>query len=43
MGKESIKMIANNKKARHDYFLEELYEAGIDVYKRQDFRWFWSE
>ncbi len=29
MGKESIKLIANNKKARHDYFLEEKYEAGI--------------
>ena len=26
---ESIKLIANNKKARHDYFLEELYETGI--------------
>lgn len=23
MAKESIKLIANNKKARHDYFLEE--------------------
>ena len=22
-------MIANNKKARHDYFIEETYEAGI--------------
>ena len=29
MAKESIKMIANNKKARHDYFLEELYETGV--------------
>ena len=26
---ENTKLIANNKKARHDYFLEELYEAGI--------------
>lgn len=24
-----IKQIASNKKARHDYFFEELYEAGI--------------
>ena len=32
MGKASIKMIANNKKARHDYFLEELYEAGISLH-----------
>lgn len=23
------KIIANNKKARHDYFIEEVYEAGI--------------
>ena len=29
MGRESVKLIANNKKARHDYFLEETYEAGI--------------
>ncbi len=27
--KETIKMIANNKKARFDYFIEETYEAGI--------------
>lgn len=32
MGKESIKLIANNKKARHDYFLEETYEAGISLH-----------
>ena len=24
-----VKLIANNKKARHDYFIEETYEAGI--------------
>ena len=29
MGKESIKLVANNKKAYHDYFIEEKYEAGI--------------
>lgn len=29
---ESKKLIANNKKARHDYFLEELYEAGISLH-----------
>ncbi len=27
--KESIKLIANNKKARFDYFIEDSYEAGI--------------
>ncbi len=25
----AVKKIANNKKARHDYFIEETYEAGI--------------
>lgn len=25
----AIKIIANNKKARHDYFIEDTYEAGI--------------
>ena len=28
-GKESQKLIANNKKAYHDYFIEDTYEAGI--------------
>ena len=31
MGKESIKLISNNKKARHDYFIEDTYEAGISL------------
>ena len=26
------KLIANNKKAYHDYFIEETYEAGIELY-----------
>ena len=29
MAKESIKLIANNKKAYHDYFIENTYEASI--------------
>ena len=29
MAKSSIKLIANNKKAYHDYFIEDTYEAGI--------------
>lgn len=29
MGKDSIKLIANNKKAYYDYFVEETYEAGM--------------
>ena len=32
MGKESIKLIANNKKAYHDYFIDEKYETGIELY-----------
>lgn len=32
MAKEAKKMIANNKKARHDYFIEETYEAGISLH-----------
>ena len=32
MAKESVKVIANNKKAYHDYFLEEKYEAGIELH-----------
>ena len=31
MAKESIKLIANNKKAYHDYFVEDKYEAGISL------------
>lgn len=31
MGKESVKQIAKNKKAFHDYFVEERYEAGIEL------------
>ena len=31
MAKESIKLIANNKKAYHDYFIEQTYEAGISL------------
>jgi SsrA-binding protein len=29
MGKEGFKLVANNKKAYHDYFIEEKYEAGL--------------
>lgn len=29
MAKESMKLVANNKKAYHDYFIEEKYEAGL--------------
>ena len=31
MSKDSIKLIANNKKARHDYFIEDTIEAGISL------------
>ena len=29
--KDSVKLIANNKKAYHDYFIEDKYEAGISL------------
>ena len=29
MKDEDIKVVANNKKARHDYFIEKIYEAGL--------------
>ncbi len=32
MGKDSIRVIANNKKAYHDYFIDETYEAGIELH-----------
>lgn len=32
MAKDSIKLIANNKKARHDYFIEDTFEAGISLH-----------
>ncbi|MBQ2317360.1 MAG: SsrA-binding protein, partial [Lachnospiraceae bacterium] len=31
MKKDNIKVIANNKKAFHDYFVDETYEAGIEL------------
>lgn len=31
MAKEAVKLIANNKKARFDYFIEETFEAGISL------------
>lgn len=30
--KNSIKIIAQNKKAYHDYFVEEKYEAGVELF-----------
>lgn len=32
MGKEAVKLIANNKKAYHYYFIEETFEAGIALH-----------
>lgn len=31
MAKDNLKTIANNKKAFHEYFIEESYEAGISL------------
>ena len=32
MGKEELKLVATNKKAYHDYFIEDKYEAGIALH-----------
>ena len=32
MSKESVKLVANNKKAYHDYFIEDKFEAGIELF-----------
>ena len=32
MAKETMKLVANNKKAYHDYFIEEKYECGIALH-----------
>ncbi len=32
MGNQSVKLIANNKKAYHDYFIEDTCEAGISLH-----------
>ena len=29
---EGIKIVANNKKARHDFFIEDTYETGISLH-----------
>lgn len=29
MGKKEKKLVANNKKARHDFFIDDVYEAGL--------------
>ena len=31
MDKDSIKVLATNREARHEYFIEEEYEAGIEL------------
>ena len=32
MGKDNFKLIANTKKAYNDYFIDEKYETGIELY-----------
>ena len=29
MAREAMKLVANNKKAYHDYFIEEKYEGAV--------------
>ncbi len=31
MQKEKLKIVAQNRKAQHDYFFEEIYEAGLQL------------
>lgn len=31
MGKENVRIVAQNRKAHHDYFLVETYEAGLEL------------
>ena len=35
-GKESQKLIANNKKAYHDFFIDETYECGIALHGTEE-------
>ena len=32
MGTNNFKLVANNKKASHDYFIDDKYETGIELY-----------
>ena len=32
MGKSSIKLISNNKKAYHDFFIDDTFEAGVSLH-----------
>jgi len=32
LAKQAVKLVANNKKAYHDYFIEDKYEAGIELF-----------
>ncbi len=32
MAKDAVKLISNNKKAYHDYFIDDKYEAGIALF-----------
>ncbi len=36
MAKEGMKLVANNKKAYHDYFIEEKYEDEIINLSKKD-------
>ena len=30
--KQAVKLVANNKKAYHDYFIDEKFECGIELF-----------
>ena len=35
MAKDTMKLVANNKKAYHDYFIEEKIECGIALHGKR--------
>ena len=39
---DRIKLVANNKKAYHDYFIDDKYEAGIELSVQRSNRSAWE-
>ena len=35
MARETMKLVANNKKAYHDFFIDDKYEAGIELHSTE--------
>ena len=43
MEKESIKVMSTNREARHEYFIEDEYEAGIEEDDEEEIEWVLEE